>query len=213
MLIVDDHLCIIDLIDEIICADRLLKTAGKATAGLRAIELANQLHPDILVLDVMLPDISGIETLRRIKKETPNVRVLVFTARHDSHTVCALMKSGINGFVCKQGPLCDLRQALHAVALGNSWYCKDFDPAVRMAISTPNLPGEEILALLTTREHEVATLIARSYSSKQVAFRLGISVKTAENHRAALMHKLGVRDVAGLVRFAIRTGIVDPTLE
>lgn len=97
--------------------------------------------------------------------------------------------------------------------MGNNWFNEDFSRAIRQALASPSHLGEGLIDLLTPREREIAVLIAQSYSSKEVAARLNISIKTAENHRANLMRKLGVRDVAGLVRFIVRQGLVDPALE
>jgi DNA-binding NarL/FixJ family response regulator len=123
------------------------------------------------------------------------------------------MQAGIHGFVNKNGPLSELRKALEAIALGNTWFNEDFSRTVRQALASPAHLGEGMIDQLTPREREIAVLIAQSHSSKEVAGHLNISIKTAENHRANLMRKLGVRDVAGLVRFVVRQGLVDPAAE
>jgi DNA-binding NarL/FixJ family response regulator len=139
--------------------------------------------------------------------------MLIFSGKQEPHIVRALMQAGIHGFVNKNGPLSELRKALEAISLGNTWFNEDFSRTVRQALASPSHLGEGMIDLLTPREREIAVLIAQSHSSKEVAGRLCISIKTAENHRANLMRKLGVRDVAGLVRFVVRQGLVDPAAE
>jgi DNA-binding NarL/FixJ family response regulator len=187
--------------------------AGKGSDGESAVELALQLRPDILVLDVIMPGVGGIEVLRRLGGSLPATKVLIFSGKQEPHIVRALMQAGIHGFVNKNGPLSELRKALEALALGNTWFNEDFSRTVRQALASPAHLGEGMIDQLTPREREIAVLIAQSHSSKEVAGRLDISIKTAENHRANLMRKLGVRDVAGLVRFVVRQGLVDPTVE
>lgn len=186
---------------------------GAASDGASAIALALQLRPDILVLDVIMPGIGGIEVLRRLGGSLPAMKVLIFSGKQEPHIVRALMQAGIHGFVNKNGPLSELRKALEALALGNTWFNEDFSRTVRQALASPNHLGEGLIDLLTPREREIAVLIGQSHSSKEVAGHLRISIKTAENHRANLMRKLGVRDVAGLVRFVVRQGLIDPAAD
>ena len=189
------------------------KVIGSTADGAEGVELALRLKPDILVLDVIMPGVGGIEILRRLGGSLPAMKVLIFSGKQEPHIVRALMQAGIHGFVNKNGPLSELRKALEALSLGNTWFNEDFSRTVRQALASPSFLGDGMIDQLTPREREIAVLIAQSHSSKEVAGRLHISIKTAENHRANLMRKLGVRDVAGLVRFVVRQGLVDPASE
>lgn len=213
VLVIEDQSAVCDLVAEMVHAHPRCDLAGKGSDGESAVELALQLRPDILVLDVIMPGVGGIEILRRLGGSLPAMKVLIFSGKQEPHIVRALMQAGIHGFVNKNGPLSELRKALEAIALGNTWFNEDFSRTVRQALASPSHLGEGVIDQLTPREREIAVLIAQSHSSKEVAGRLHISIKTAENHRANLMRKLGVRDVAGLVRFVVRQGLVDPASE
>ena len=213
VLVVEDQSAVCDLVSEMVQSHPRCVSVGTASDGLSAIELALRLKPDILVLDVIMPGVGGIEILRRLGGSLPAMKVLIFSGKQEPHIVRALMQAGIHGFVNKNGPLSELRKALEAVSLGNTWFNEDFSRTVRQALASPAHLGEGVIDQLTPREREIAVLIAQSHSSKEVAGRLNISIKTAENHRANLMRKLGVRDVAGLVRFVVRQGLVDPASE
>ena len=213
VLVVEDQSAVCDLVSEMVQSHPRCVSVGTASDGLSAIELALRLKPDILVLDVIMPGVGGIEILRRLGGSLPAMKVLIFSGKQEPHIVRALMQAGIHGFVNKNGPLSELRKALEAVSLGNTWFNEDFSRTVRQALASPAHLGEGVIDQLTPREREIAVLIAQSHSSKEVAGRLNISIKTAENHRANLMRKLGVRDVAGLVRFVVRQGLVDPAAE
>ena len=213
VLVIEDQSAVCDLVAEMVHAHPRCDLAGKGSDGESAVELALQLRPDILVLDVIMPGVGGIEVLRRLGGSLPSMKVLIFSGKQEPHIVRALMQAGIHGFVNKNGPLSELRKALEAISLGNTWFNEDFSRTVRQALASPSHLGEGMIDLLTPREREIAVLIAQSHSSKEVAGRLSISIKTAENHRANLMRKLGVRDVAGLVRFVVRQGLVDPAAE
>ena len=213
VLVIEDQSAVCDLVAEMIHAHPRCDLAGKGSDGESAVELALQLRPDILVLDVIMPGVGGIEVLRRLGGSLPAMKVLIFSGKQEPHIVRALMQAGIHGFVNKNGPLSELRKALEALSLGNTWFNEDFSRTVRQALASPSFLGDGMIDQLTPREREIAVLIAQSHSSKEVAGRLHISIKTAENHRANLMRKLGVRDVAGLVRFVVRQGLVDPASE
>jgi DNA-binding NarL/FixJ family response regulator len=213
VLVIEDQSAVCDLVAEMVHVHPRCDLAGKGSDGESAVELALQLRPDILVLDVIMPGVGGIEVLRRLGGSLPSMKVLIFSGKQEPHIVRALMQAGIHGFVNKNGPLSELRKALEAIALGNTWFNEDFSRTVRQALASPAHLGEGMIDQLTPREREIAVLIAQSHSSKEVAGRLNISIKTAENHRANLMRKLGVRDVAGLVRFVVRQGLVDPAAE
>lgn len=213
IVIVEDQGAIRDMLAELLSRQPNCEVVGTAEDGAKGLETILRLKPDVIVLDVLLPGISGIELLRRLGKSIPELRVLVFSAKQEPQIIRSLVQEGIHGFVNKGAPLADLREALKSLSDGGTWFSDDFSHTVREALAYPARHPNTVIDMLTPREREIAVLIARSNSSKEVAQLLDISIKTAENHRANLMRKLGVRDVAGLVRLIIRLGLVDPTAE
>lgn len=213
ILIVEDQAAIREMIIEVLQSYNHFKIVGTASEGQTAVELALQLRPDVLLLDVLMPGLSGIEVLRRLNKSIPRMRVVVFSAKQEPQIIRGLIQEGMHGFVNKNSSLSELRQALDKVSQGENWYNETFSQTVREALAKPHSHADSMIELLTPREREITVLIARSHSSKEVASQLNISLKTSENHRANLMRKLGVHDVAGLVRFAVRHGLVDPSID
>lgn len=213
LLVVEDQAAIREMITEVLKSFGNFKIIGTAADGQNAVELALRLRPDVLLLDVMMPGLSGIEVLRRLNKSLPRMRVVVFSAKQEPQIIRSLIQEGMHGFVNKNASLSVLREAIEKVAHGDNWYDETFSKTVREALAKPHSQADTLIQLLTPREREITVLIARSHSSKEIAMHLNISLKTSENHRANLMRKLGVHDVAGLVRFAIRQGLVDPTID
>ena len=137
VLVIEDQSAVCDLVAEMIHAHPRCDLAGKGSDGESAVELALQLRPDILVLDVIMPGVGGIEVLRRLGGSLPSMKVLIFSGKQEPHIVRALMQAGIHGFVNKNGPLSELRKALEAVSLGNTWFNEDFSRTVRQALASP----------------------------------------------------------------------------
>ena len=137
--------------------------------------------------------------------------MLIFSAKSEKQIARGLLKAGVRGYVPKSARLSELRQAVDAVAAGDTWFSETFQKAMAGALTAPESDVDAKGATLTEREKEIAVLLAKSYSSKEVAVKLDISAKTVENHRTNLMRKLGVHDVAGVIRFVVRQGLYDPT--
>jgi DNA-binding NarL/FixJ family response regulator len=186
---------------------------GSSADGSAGIEMALRLKPDILILDILLPDISGVEVLHRLRNAIPGLSVLVFSGKSEKQIARGLVKEGVRGYVNKNSPLSELRKAMDAIAAGQTWFSAEFNEAVLTALKNSESSVDQMAITLTDREREVAVLLAKSNSSKEVAALLNISTKTAENHRTNLMRKLGVHDVAGVIRFVIRQGLYDPNGE
>ena len=209
LLIVQDHQAVRELLRDAL-GDRLgLKVveAGDLVEGLAQVR---RHRPRLAIVDLGLPGGNGIEFLRRLRRECAGTRSLVFTSLRNPQVVRGLMQAGAHGYVEKTGSLTQLRQAAAAVLAGRNWFDETFHRDLAEALSTPG-PDQQ-LAVLTPREREVLLLVAQSHSSKEVAAKLGVSVKTAENHRNNLMRKLGLHDTAALVRLAIRHRLVDENL-
>jgi len=209
LLLVEDHQAIRELIRETLGA-RLGLRILEAGDMLEALALARRHRPRLAIVDIGLPGANGIELIRRVRRESPETRTLVFSSMRNHQVVRGVMQAGANGFVEKSEPLGTLRQAAQAVLTGRSWFSESFHRQLAESLAQPT--GENALITLTPREREVLLLVAQSHSSKEVSARLGVSLKTAENHRNNLMRKLGLHDTAALVRMAIRHRIVDPEL-
>jgi len=209
VLLVEDHQSVRDLLQETI-RDRLghrVVVAGDADGALCA---AERHHPDLAIVDIGLPGPNGIELVRRLRRVDPSVRILIYSSMQNVQVARGVMQAGRQGFVEKSEPLSVLRQAINAVLAGKIWFSPGFNSLMREALVNPG--PDPHLSHLTPREREVLLLVAQSHSSKEVAAKLCISVKTAENHRTNLMRKLGIHDTAALVRFTYRHDLLDPRL-
>ena len=209
ILLVEDHLAVRELIRETL-GPRLGLRMVEAGDMLEALAQVRRHRPRLAIVDIALPGANGIELIRRIRRESTETRMLVFSSLRNHQVVRGIMQAGANGFVEKTEPLSTLRQAATAVLSGRNWFTEGFHQQLAESLAQPT--GENALISLTPREREVLLLVAQSHSSKEVSGRLGVSLKTAENHRNNLMRKLGLHDTAALVRMAIRHRIVDPEL-
>jgi DNA-binding NarL/FixJ family response regulator len=211
VVVVEDQTAICELIIEMLEARGVYRVLGSTADGNEGLALAKQLKPDILILDILLPGISGLEVLRQLHGTQPDLKVLVFSAKSEKQLARGLLKVGVRGYVPKSARLSELRQAVDAVAAGDTWFSDSFQKAMADALTAPESDVDAKGSTLTEREKEIAVLLAKSFSSKEVAVKLDISAKTVENHRTNLMRKLGVHDVAGVIRYVVRQGLYDPS--
>lgn len=183
---------------------------GEASDGREALRLAKEHRPHIVVMDVAMPNLNGIEATQQIVKESANVRVLILSMHANEAYVLQALRAGAVGYILKDAATTELEFAIRTVARGDTY----LSPAVSKQVVRKLLQGEngasktEPLQLLTSRQREVLQLIAEGRNTKQIAHLLGTSVKTAETHRSHIMERLEIYDVVGLTRFAIRTGLV-----
>jgi DNA-binding NarL/FixJ family response regulator len=211
VVVVEDQTAICELIIEMLEARGVYRVLGSTADGNEGLALAKQLKPDILILDILLPGISGLEVLRQLHGTQPDLKVLIFSAKSEKQLARGLLKVGVRGYVPKSARLSELRQAVDAVAAGDTWFSDSFQKAMADALTAPESDVDAKGSTLTEREKEIAILLAKSFSSKEVAVKLEISAKTVENHRTNLMRKLGVHDVAGVIRYVVRQGLYDPS--
>jgi len=213
VLVVDDHEVVRQGLKALLSREPDIAIVGEARDGREAVESAERLRPDVVVSDVAMPRLNGIEAARQILDVVPDARVLLLSAHDDDEYVARAMRVGATGYVLKHASLMELADAIRAVRAGKTfvsasmpwhehtrvhWTGDAEDPR-----PTPS-PTE-----LTSREVEVLQLIAESAGNKQIARDLGISVKTVEKHRQGLMAKLRIHDVAGLTRYAVSFGVVE----
>lgn len=213
VVIVEDQTAIRELVTEMLDSRGKFKVVGSTGDGTEGVALALHHQPDILILDINLPGISGIEVLHRLHDEIPAMRVLVFSGKTERQLIPGLVRHGVCGFVSKSAPLSELRKALDALAAGQTWFTESYQQALSAMLESPGGVSEGRDAALSEREREVAVLLAQSHSSKEIANLLGLSVKTVENHRTNLMRKLQVHDVAGVIRHVVRQGLYDPSAQ
>jgi DNA-binding NarL/FixJ family response regulator len=184
-----------------------LHVVGEFGMGKPGLEFCLREKPDLLVVDLMLPDINGMEIARELRRAQPDVKILVITAHPSERLPAELMMLGVNGYVDKTEPIEYVLSAVETVRGGGMFFAsrvRGKGGAGAMLPSTPPLPVP-----LTEREQEIAKLVAAGQMSKEIAAKLNLSVRTVEKHRANIMEKVGVREVASLTRWCIQTGLVD----
>ena len=206
VLLADDHRVVLSGFRSMLDAQADIEVVGEAANGREAVELAERMKPDVVVMDVTMPVLNGIEAVRQIVKAVPSVRVLALSMHKDSVYVREMLRAGAKGYLLKDCQEADLLSAVRAVFGGKGWLSPDISDAVlddyRRHVTHP-------IDLLSPREREVLQLLAESRTNKEMATLLGISVYTVEAHRGRIMEKLNLHTVGELVRFAIRNGLVD----
>lgn len=210
LLLVDDHPIIRSGLRMLFQAEPSLTIVGEADSGAAGIAMVEQLHPDVVIMDVAMPGMNGIEATRRIKAVSPETTVLALTMHEDEQYFFEMLNAGASGYIPKRAAPDDLVSAIKVVAKGNVFLYASLarflirDMADR-AEAEPQT-GEDVL---TAREREVLTLIADGYTNREIADTLVISVKTVERHRENIMAKLDIHNRVELVRYAIKKGMID----
>ena len=210
IVVADDHKIVREGLVKLLETREDFEVIGEASDGEEAVNLVLEKEPDIVLMDIWMPRLSGIDATRRIGKRGSSAKVLVLSM-HESRTyVEQVLRAGAAGYVVKSSAACDLLQAIDAVNTGQSYLSPTITQQVVDAIARPDDAAPSGVAMLTDREREVLQLIAEGLSSKEIAKVLGVSLKTVDSHRSNLMDKLDIHKVSGLVRFAIRAGLVEP---
>jgi DNA-binding NarL/FixJ family response regulator len=177
--------------------------------GREALELIDRYRPDVALLDITMPGLNGLEVAARIEKTGARTRVIILSMHADEGYVAQALRAGVAGYLLKDAVATELHLALNAVARGESYLSPSISKTVVQGFLRGDGRREDPLAILTSRQREILQLIAEGRSTKDIASELEVSVKTVETHRAQLMDRLGIRDVPGLVRFAIRSGLIE----
>jgi two-component system, NarL family, response regulator NreC len=206
ILLADDHALVRQGFRMILAAQPDMQIVGEAGNGREAVELAEKLKPDVVVMDVAMPDLNGIEATRRLIASTPRARVLALSMHKDSVYVREILRAGARGYLLKDSVDSDLLSAVRAVAKGDGYLSPGVSDAVltdyRRHVTDP-------LDLLTSREREVLQMIAEGKTNKEIATSLELRVYTVEAHRGRVMEKLNLHSTGELVRFALRNGLID----
>ncbi|HEV1286997.1 MAG TPA: response regulator transcription factor [Bryobacteraceae bacterium] len=206
ILLADDHALVRHGFRMILAAQPDMEIAGEAGNGRDAVELAQKLKPDVVVMDVAMPELNGIEATRRIIELAPRARVLALSMHKDAVYVREILRAGARGYLLKDSADADLIAAVRAVAKGEGYLSPGVSDAV---LSDYRRHVTDPLDLLTSREREVLQLIAEGKTNKEIATSLTLSVYTVEAHRGRLMEKLNLHSTGELVRFAVRSGLID----
>jgi len=210
ILLVDDHTIVRQGLRALLEAHAGFTIVGEAENGREAVKKAQDLNPDIVIMDIAMPVLNGLEATRQIKRALPDTRVLALTMYNDEEYVFQILKSGASGYLIKETAANELIAAILSIKSGNPF----FSPSISRKIMESYLnededkKGKGETDKLTNREKEVLQLIAEGYTNNEIANLMGISVKTVETHRAHVMSKLDIHDVAGLIKYAIKKGLV-----
>jgi DNA-binding NarL/FixJ family response regulator len=212
ILVVDDHDIIRRGLKQLLTAKPGWEVCGEAKTGREAVSMAEQMKPDVVVMDISMPDLNGLEAARRIHKEVPKTGILILTMHFSDQLVREVVDSGARGYILKSDADKDLVSAVEAISNKRTFFTPRASEMLLDGFSRQSYGVEPKLPLrnrLTSREREIVQLLAEGKSSKEVAVALGISVKTAETHRANIMRKLELHSVSELVRYAIKNQIIE----
>lgn len=211
IVIADDHEIVRQGVRNLIESESGMELCGEATVGRDAVELVMRVEPDLAILDISMPGLNGIEATRQILKLRPQTKVLMFTMHDAEQLVLEVFNSGAHGYLLKSDAGRHLVTAIRTVASGSRYFSSKLSEVLYESFrhkDMPHAPASEQKA--SSREREIIQLLAEGKSNKEVATLLGISVKTTETHRAAIMRKLNLHSISELVRYAIRNHIIQP---
>jgi len=216
VLLAEDHVVVREGLRILIEADGDIKVVGEAVTGREAVSMTRQFRPDVVVMDIAMPLLNGIQATRQILSESPKTKILILSAHADPEYVDQLMILGVLGYLTKQTSAEMVARAVRAVHLGRTF----FSPSVAKHLRdhyhklslTSKIPQRNNVRL-TLRESELLQLIAEGHVNKQIASDLNISIKTVEKHRQHLMEKLKIHEIAGLTRYAIAAGVIESSTQ
>lgn len=211
VLLADDHSVVLEGLKALLQAEADIRVVGQASTGTEAVELAGRLHPDVLVMDIAMPLLNGMDATRLVRERIPATRVLILSAYSNPSCIAQVLALGATGYLIKKSSILILAQAIRHVNKGDRF----IDPAVDVSLAQRPVQADARararagVSALTPRERQVLQRIAAGRLNKQIASELGISAKTSEKHRYSLMEKLNIHDTAGLTQYAIAAGITE----
>jgi DNA-binding NarL/FixJ family response regulator len=215
VLLADDHMIVREGLRALLKVEGDIEVVGEARTGRQAVQLTKRLRPGVVVMDIAMPVLNGLEATRQILKAIPATRVLILSAHGDDEYLRQAVLLGVAGYLIKQTSADILSKAIREVQKGNTF----FSPSIanRLHVLHLDSPNEcraiEKMSALSSREVEVLQLVAEGRANKQVARELGISIKTVEKHRQNLMNKLDLHDTAGLTRYAVAAGVIESRVQ
>ena len=209
VLIADDHTMVRESLVSVLQAAGDVQVVAQAADGVEAVEKALQTRPDVVVADLSMPRLNGLEVVRRLREALPQTKVLVLTMHGEHEYVLQAVRAGASGYLVKDSAASELLSALRSLHAGRGHFGPQAAKTLADQLQRPERPLDDPYGRLTERERDVFHLVAEGMTTKDIAQRLGISVKTAENHRGHVLDKLDVRNTAELVRYALRKGLVE----
>ena len=212
VLVVDDHAVLRAGLRLLLDAESDMTVVGEASTGAEAVERAKTLDPDVVLMDLRMPGLGGVDATRYLKREVPETKVLILTMYDDAGSLRQVLRAGASGYILKKATDTDLVAAIRAVFRGDT----PIDPSMAKALVEEYVDpdgnlnhGSEVMRKLTDREEEVLKMLAQGFTNRETADRLSVSVKTIETHRSHIMEKLDLRTRAELVKYALQQDILD----
>jgi len=216
VLIVDDHYVVIEGIKTLLSGETDFEIVGSATDGHQALSLVKSMKPDLVILDISMPNLDGVDAANEIKRWDEKIGIVVYSMSASKSHITALFKQGVSGYVLKDEPLSELRLALKVVSEGATFYSKSVQKILQEHVKDLELgKGKDVeymrdgVAKLSVREKEVFVLLSDGLVPREIAKRLGISPKTVETHKYNIMEKLGATSIAQLTKLAIKKHLID----
>ena len=212
VLIADDHQIVREGLRSMLEKEPGIKVVGEAEEGRTTLRLARELTPDVIIMDVAMPDLNGIEATRQITAEFPTIKVIALSMHDDRRFVLNMIKAGAKGYLLKDSAFKELAKAIRAVMANKTYLSSEIANIVvkDYLLATATSDESSVFTILTPREREVLQLIAEGKTTNQTAEHLHISIKTVETHRTQIMGKLKVKGIAELTKYAIREGLTAP---
>jgi len=208
IIVADDHGIVREGLRRLLEAEADFKVSGEAEDGRDVLEAVARSKPDVVVLDITMPRMGGLETLERLRSDHGDVKVILLSVHNDPPFIQSAIGLRVDGYVLKNGPASEIVTAVREVMKGGSYFSPAVAREIVEQVRSPRNESPDPFTLLSAREREVLQLIAEGLAAKEVATELSISTKTVEAHRTSLMRKLGVRKATELVRYALRRGII-----
>lgn len=208
ILLADDHSLVRAGIRALLQNIADVQVVGEAETGEEAVTLAQQIQPAIVLMDITMPGINGLEATKRLTQQCPEMRVIILSMHMDQQYAWRALRSGAKGYLLKGARTPELELAITSVAQGETYLSPSVSKLIVDGMLSGSTAESNTLDRLTLRQREVLQLIAQGLTSKEIARELGVSIKTVNTHRTDIMEQLAIHDIAGLVRFAIHTGLV-----
>lgn len=214
ILLADDHALMRRGIRDLLETDSELEVVGEASDGREAVRMADKLKPDVMIIDLAMPELNGLDAIRQIRRDIPDVELLVFSMHDSEELIREVFAAGARGYVLKNDVALYLVEAVKSLARHKPFFTPRISEAILNSLvstATPGQPEPSRSGPLSGREREILQLLAENKSNKDIAKALGISVRTVETHRRSVMQKLDANSIVELVHYAIRNGIVQTT--
>jgi DNA-binding NarL/FixJ family response regulator len=211
VLIADDHQIVREGLRSMLEKEPEIRVVGEAEEGRTTLRLARELAPDVIIMDVAMPELNGIEATRQITAEFPTINIIALSMHDDRRFVLNMLKAGAKGYLLKDSAFKELAKAIRAVVANKTYLSSEIaDIVVKDYLASATSDESSVFTMLTPREREVLQLIAEGKTTNQTAEHLHISIKTVETHRTQIMAKLKVKGIAELTKYAIREGLIAP---